>query len=134
MEIQHACGQTKTHVENLVTIENQIRLFQAKALKSLKEVESLKEKIRAIAQGKNNAEQRMKELESILDEEELAAEGLIKEMEVLRKHFWERSNDKSVTEAEIRNLETTTQRIKNNLALLQAKEMTNMDFVWLTFC
>jgi hypothetical protein len=97
--------------------------------KMRKLVQQLKEKMREIEYGRNNADTRMAELEKILNEEESAAEKFVKEMDVLRKYHWERSNDRSVTIGEIQTLETFVQRIQNNLAMMQTKENSNSELV-----
>lgn len=92
-------------------------------------VEKYRQKLEEAKSLKRNSDQNINELEKILADEMKRGDAVLREMDITRAHFWERSNDKKAIALDIYLMEMSVQRLKSNLGNLEAKEYNNLEFV-----
>lgn len=138
LEMQQDIRSSSAEERNLqarsAKLDSEVGGLQEKMDKFMGAVEKLRSKLQEVKSLRYNSDQNITELEKILLEEEKKSDAVMREMELTRKFFWERSNDKKTLTSEIVHFEMSIHRLKSSFVSLEAKEYSNLEFVCSNIC
>ncbi|ODN06319.1 Coiled-coil domain-containing protein 39 [Orchesella cincta] len=133
IEVQQDIRATSIEQKNIQAAVAKLEASIAKVADSLSKISGVVEKLRAKLQDvyslRKSSDQYIDELELILNDENKKEELVLRDLELTRKYFWERSNDKKSICSDITHYESSIQRLVSNLANLEAKEFSNLEFL-----
>lgn len=92
-------------------------------------VDKLKSKLSEVSSLRYNSDQNINVLEKLYEDEVKKSDTILREMELTRKYYWERSNDKKEVARDLVHLDTDIQRLKTSLSNFETKQFFNLEFV-----
>ncbi|CAL8108427.1 unnamed protein product [Orchesella dallaii] len=133
IEVQQDIRSTSIEQKNIQAAMVKLEASISKLADSLSKISAVVEKLRSklldVTGLRKGSDQYIDELEKILNDEGKKEELVLRDLELTRKYFWERSNDKKSILSDITHYESSVQRLVSNLGNLEAKEFSNLEFL-----
>jgi len=126
----HSLGTAaKMAMENLKKVQGEVEELLRKEQTLHEILAVMRQKLEDFQKVRNNSDSQVSGMEKLIDEEEVKLDRLVKEMELMKKYFWERSNEKVLIGKEIVWFDTRISRFKHSLSAMDAREFSNMEYV-----